>query len=78
MLYLHYGKYIGNRMRHDGMKFVQGLEEANVGAALLAERKVLGTPSKQMNAHSGHKMGALCTFAAKKGATVARNPLFFW
>lgn len=75
MLYRHYGKYIRNRMRRDGLKFVAGLEEANVGAALVAASNEKGPAPKKLNAHSGHKMGTLCKFVAKKGATVTRNPL---
>lgn len=75
MLYRHYGKYIRNRMRRDGLKFLAGLEEANVGAALMPAQSVVGLPQKTLNAHSGHKMGTLCKFVAKKGVTVARNPL---
>ena len=35
MLYRHYGKFIRNRMRRDGMKFLQGIDEANTAGELL-------------------------------------------
>jgi integrase len=34
MLYRHYGKFIRNRMRRDGMRFLKGFQEAGVTAAL--------------------------------------------
>ena len=34
MLYRHYGKFIRNRMRRDGVRFLQGFEEAKVVPAL--------------------------------------------
>jgi integrase len=36
MLYRHYGKYIRNRMRKDGGRFLQGLQDAGWGAELPA------------------------------------------
>ena len=36
MLYRHYGKYIRNRMRKDGGRFLQGLQEAGWGTELPA------------------------------------------
>jgi len=36
MLYRHYGKYIRNRMRKDGGRFIQGLQEAGWDAELQA------------------------------------------
>jgi integrase len=72
MLYRHYGKYIRNRMRRDGLKFLAGLEEADVPAALVPVAAVSGAAQDKLNAHSGHKMGTLCKFVAKKGATRLR------
>ncbi|GAB4244292.1 MAG: hypothetical protein OHK0028_22620 [Deltaproteobacteria bacterium] len=34
MLYRHYGKFIRNRMRRDGMRFLMGFQEAEVAGAL--------------------------------------------
>ena len=38
MLYRHYGKFIRNRMRRDGAKFLQGFEEADVHRVLTLPR----------------------------------------
>jgi integrase len=35
MLYRHYGKFIRNRMRRDGMKFLKGLEESGLPESIM-------------------------------------------
>jgi hypothetical protein len=89
MIFRHYGKFVRNRSRKDGARFLRGLEEAGVGTALGTQNasavpgKPLPVPYGEKVQREGerkagkdrHTLGTLCKFVAKKGATVARNPL---
>ena len=44
MLYRHYGKFIRNRMRRDGAKFLKGFEEADLSRAARMSR-IFASPS---------------------------------
>jgi len=89
MIFRHYGKFVRNRSRKDGARFLRGFEEAGVVTAMgtettaIAPRKPIPVPPGGKVHHLGgskaekdrHTLGTLCKFVAKKGATVARNPL---
>jgi hypothetical protein len=89
MIFRHYGKFVRNRSRKDGARFLRGLEEAGVVTALGTQNTV-AIPANPLPVHprekvkregerkaekDRHTLGTLCKFVAKKGATVARNPL---
>jgi integrase len=89
MIFRHYGKFVRNRSRKDGARFLIGLEEAGVVTAMGTQNAV-AMPAKPLPVPGGervetedgkkvgkdrHTLGTLCKFVAKKGATVARNPL---
>jgi integrase len=89
MIFRHYGKFVRNRSRKDGARFLRGLEEAGVVTALGTQNTV-AIPANPLPVHprekvkregerkaekDKHTLGTLCKFVAKKGATVARNPL---
>jgi len=62
------------RMRRDGMKFLAGLEEAEVGTALVPENRLPAPKSGKLNHGSGHNLGTLCKFVAKKGLRFPATP----
>ena len=72
MLYRHYGKFIRNRIRRDGSKFLKGLEEAEVGSALALLKALPATEGGESESRRGHNLGTICKFVAKKGL---RNPV---
>jgi integrase len=74
MLYRHYGKYIRNRMRRDGMKFLAGLEEAQVEKALVPENRLPEPKSGKSDGRRGHNLGTLCKFVAKKRGCEPATP----
>ena len=74
MLYRHYGKYIRNRMRRDGMKFLQGLDDAEVRAALVPENRALPPTPPKLNRRSGHKLGTLAKKLQKRATDFSVTP----
>jgi hypothetical protein len=76
MPYLHYGKFIRNRMRRDGAKFLKGFEETDVSVVLTQPRALPEKEGEESEGSRGHKLGTICKFVVKKkGATQLRNPL---
>ena len=85
MIFRHYGKFIRNRMRKDGARFLQGFAEAGLGTIPytvgLAPAMASPLPAGATKAltifgddpaeNLGHNLVTSCKFVAKKGS---RNP----
>jgi integrase len=86
MIFRHYGKFIRNRMRKDGARFLQGFAEAGLGTIPytvgLAPAMASPLPAGVTKAltifrddpaeNLGHNLVTSCKFVAKKGS---RNPV---
>ena len=71
MIFRHYGKFIRNRMRKDGVRFLQGMEESGMGTPLIPANALPEHAGEKMNHGSGHDLGTLAEKSQKKGS---RNP----
>jgi len=71
MIFRHYGKFIRNRMRKDGVRFLQGMEESGMGTPLIPANALPEHAGEKMNHGSGHDLGTLADQTQKKGS---RNP----
>ena len=71
MIFRHYGKFIRNRMRKDGVRFLQGMEESGMGTPLIPANALPEHAGGIMNHGSGHDLGTLAEKSQKKGP---RNP----
>ena len=74
MLYRHYGKFIRNRMRRDGAKFLQGFEEAELSGVLTLPRALPEPEGEKKDGRRGHNLGTICKFVAKKRGCEPATP----
>jgi len=88
MLYRHYGKFIRNRMRRDGMRFLRGFQEAEVASALPSAPEIVKIgvaataatanaveSSRSLSKDFGHSLDTGGVSGMKIGAAEDRNPL---
>ncbi|HQT98602.1 MAG TPA: hypothetical protein PK416_12145, partial [Thermodesulfobacteriota bacterium] len=77
MIFRHYGKFIRNRARRDGTRFLSGMQE-EIGA--LPTAAVAALPEKaerKLNDDSRHRFGTVVDIrraAKKRGHATTRNP----
>ena len=88
MIFRHYGKFVRNRSRQDGARFVKGLEEAGVVTAMGTENassasgkplpEHLGGKAQRLGKENAekdrHTLGTLCKFVAKKRGCESATP----
>jgi hypothetical protein len=69
MIFRHYGKFIRNRARKDGTRFLAGMEEAQVATALVPVpvRAIQETTCEELNHDSRHRFGTVIDFGKRKG-----------
>jgi integrase len=72
MIFRHYGKFIRNRMRKDGARFLQGMEEETGGTSLVPVSPLPARVGGKLNGDSRHRFGTVVDFATKKGS---RSPV---
>lgn len=74
MIFRHYGKFIRNRARRDGTRFLKGMAE-EIGALPEPAKKALPEKSeRKLNDGSRHRFGTVVDFQTKKGVTQCVTP----
>lgn len=74
MVFRHYGKFVRNRMRRDGVRFVQALNEAGVVTVPAQENPLPARAGEKLNDGSRHNFGTVVDFAQKKGLRFLATP----
>jgi integrase len=77
MIFRHYGKFIRNRARKDGTRFLAGMEEAQVATALIPVKAIPEATCEELNHDSRHRFGTVVDIhraAKKRGHATTRNP----
>lgn len=67
MIFRHYGKFIRNRVRKDGTRFLAGMDEAQVATALVPVRTIPEATRARLNGNSRRTFGTVIDWQQKRG-----------